>query len=247
MTTFDDYYFKMRSQGKELLSEDSKLFFYYGFTKNDYHNLSGSGVDMTAIKELLTGGLKEKRVRELDFARNSLKSSEPFIKNRMSRYVSKLDKVLENNYSLILFGPNSKGKSFIANYLLLKAYKEGYTVHNIQMRELSKIYNKEHFTQDETLYEEIVNSEFLVIDEMGKEPSTSNSLAACEEILKYRSRMGLVTILVTNLGVKEKNGVSGFKNRYGTSVTHILYKDYFAFLFTSEDNERLKGRKEWNL
>ena len=69
---------------------------------------------------------------------------------------------------------------------------------------------------EQDLLEKYKGVEFLVLEEIGKEIDSKISKPILEDLLRYREEHGLVTIICSNITIREIQEI------YGTSITSII-------------------------
>tara|TARA_Y100001951_G_scaffold105278_1_gene121411 strand:+ start:14320 stop:15126 length:807 start_codon:yes stop_codon:yes gene_type:complete len=193
--------------------------------------------------------VKEEEEVIIDVAENMF---QPFIYNYMNNGES-----FKKGHSLMLFGPNSSGKTFISTWMLSHAIISGKTGLFILFDDLYKNYNKYHNGnyEEDTKYilDFAKNCDFLVIDEMGKDNASETLVVFMEKLLKYRSNHNLTTVICTNMDLRKRvekeldNWVetNDFLSRYGNSCWQILLEKYHFFQFSNKSNFREKTRLKW--
>jgi hypothetical protein len=206
-----------------------------------------SGVPVHYIKELLEGEIVEKTCQEYDMVDKKLLPPFKGYEGLFNSYISNIDgKVLDNSLSLLFYSFNGAGKTHTSLHLLSEGLKKGLSCQYIVFKDLMFIYNRSEFAREkdsEELYHSITSSDLLVIDELGKESSTTpNILGALENIIKHRTCMSKATILITNLDVP-----STLENKYGSSVSNALLQNYRAITFSKHGNFRAHFRKKWDI
>lgn len=189
-------------------------------------------------------------VENLDRPVPTLSRGFPVYDRILKRYIAKLDTdVLTNGYSFIFYGYNGSGKTQTANHILALALDKGMSGYYIFFKELMILYNKAEFEHDkdaDKLYQYMMNTDLLVIDEVGKESSvTENLLGTFEQIIKYRTGLGKPTIMLMNIDFPKVD--VGFKARYKNSIYNALLKHYRVLRFHEDGEFRIKTRKEWSL
>lgn len=171
-----------------------------------------------------------------------------------------IDKMVSNGLSVVFFGFNGAGKTHSAKKLLYTAISSGYTGYYINVSEFQKLYNKVTFSGKATELEErvlkhIMQCDMLVLDEVGKESLTEQFLIMFELLLKTRATKEKSTVLVSNLNMCRPKGKnpgndrdmyeSEFKERYGSSISDLLYQYYRIFQLSKKGEFRKKERKSW--
>lgn len=198
--------------------------------------------------------LKNKIAYEWSFADNDIIRKEVNINLFANKYLSNADKVIKNGYSLLFFGKNGVGKSFLARVIAAKFVKLGIPTYVISHKDLYQYYNIDKFDNNSEFYgfyNYLINIPFLVIDELGKEGTkTESAVYFIEDAIKTRTSRNLPTAIITNLnlGAIENAYGDSIQEIYGDSVMSILAEKYKAFAFSSQNKDlRSSLSQEWDL
>lgn len=152
-------------------------------------------------------------------------------------YLTNIELMHDDNVSLILFGMNGNGKTWLSSLIVKEAYIHRYK----SMRVTLQSYIDMHFKRDreEIVYKlaKIEEVDFLVIDEVGKEVFSKGqfNIIALEELLRKRETLGLPTIICTNLPLR---GNGGLFMQYGKSIESLVNGNYFPVEFVGDDFRR---------
>lgn len=143
------------------------------------------------------------------------------VKGIIERYVNNIHDMFSDCVNLTFYGSNGSGKTFLTSLILKNAYYFRYTAKRITLKRYIDLKFMPSDQKDDAVWEEIRtvdNSEFLVVDEVGKEPNTKNdgNISVFEELLKYREEKGFPTILCTNLTLEN------LKEKYGSTVHSLV-------------------------
>lgn len=193
---------------------------------------------------------KPKEKGRLDKSQNLYNTViDPYFKDR--------SRILLEGQSLFFAGTNSLGKTVAATYLGLRMIQEDIPVyycwfpglHDLAIR--SKAGAPDDRMEAKALLDEIQSIEFLIVDELGKETTSSDLVKyLAESFLKAREEACLPTLLITNtpfeaLRTEPKQGHGG----YGPSFWAMLQERYRIFQFHERDdyatNLRLQNEIEW--
>lgn len=151
----------------------------------------------------------------------------------IQQYTSKLTTALKRGYGLIFQGDNGVGKTYFISYILMEAIKRGRTAYYTTMPDLD--FNIKRGFDDNDLAERLqwmLTSDFLAIDEMGKERAKSSNKymdGQVERILKRRLDDSNPLILATNMGIDE------MKKAYGATVGSMLSGKFQALTMAPGD------------
>ena len=166
------------------------------------------------------------------------------IRELFARYMDYLDEMFEDKINLILYGSNGSGKTYLSSLVVKEAYRRRYTSFMVTLKSFIDMHFKRD--KDELIAEkldEIVNSEFLVIDEVGKETFDKSqfNITVFEELLRERDTQGKPTIICTNLPLEERGGLY---EQYGKSIQSLIDGNFIKVKFESEDNRHDVTRKK---
>ena len=141
-----------------------------------------------------------------------------------------------------MWGANSTGKSFASAMILKEAVKAGYSAYCILANELKSVYiSPKQFDADNTVVDRVVNVDFLLIEDIGKEYSGKGSGWAelnLENLLRRRSRELKPVIITTNLSPTE------FKVRYKSSASAIVKESMIAVEVKGKDLRTVAAKKK---
>lgn len=159
---------------------------------------------------------------------------EPDIKQLFKNYLDNLPSMLSDVINLVLYGTNGSGKTYLACLIIKEAYRERYSSFIVTFQRLIDMHFKKEDKYFQERLQEIIESDFLVIDEIGKESRSNKSdynVAILEEILRTRDTLGRPTILCMNLLLDEEDG---FYEQYGSSVTSLVEGNFVKIKFTGK-------------
>lgn len=158
---------------------------------------------------------------------------------------------LKTNNGMFFIGKPGTGKTFMAGCMANELLKKGVHVIYIAAPELfEKISDyrvmKSSFSPDPTRYDEaitvynnIMNCELLIIDDLGTETGGPNRQPVLLEILNFRSSIKKKTVISTNLDMKNLASV------YDERVLSRIYGEFTVLKFIGDDL-RHKLKKENN-
>lgn len=164
-------------------------------------------------------------------------------KNIVEVYVDNLNKALNRGYSLLFIGDNGVGKTYFISYILIEAIKKKRSVYYTTMPKLDlnikRSYRKEHTGIDERL-QYMLSSDFLAIDELGKERVKEDNKymdAQIEGILKSRLDDNMPMLLASNMDLES------LEEAYGPTVSSMLLgKFQVAIMEPGDYREKMKKR-----
>lgn len=143
-----------------------------------------------------------------------------------------------NSESLFLVGQTGIGKTHISLAIAKEVSAKGYTVAYGSLLNYMRNIEKEHFnrsanTETDTL-QVLINSDLLILDDLGSEFQTNFSEAALYNILNSRINLGLPTIISSNLSGKD------LQQKYNDRIVSRLLSVYKLLLFVGQDIRQLK-------
>lgn len=126
--------------------------------------------------------------------------------------------------SLLLYGPTGVGKSFlsdcIANFLLASGHSVVYYSSVTLFEELSTLLSKRVGEDNSLFNEELLESDLLVIDDLGTEFVNSYTIGKFFQIINERGNRGKSTIISSNLDFKT------LKERYSERIASRIIADF---------------------
>lgn len=149
----------------------------------------------------------------------------------LRRYLENIPLMFSDGINLLFYGPNGTGKTWISSLIVKEAYIRRYSTYRVTLQELIDMTFKNDENTEFRLHR-IVTSEFLAIDEIGKEIFHKNqyNIIRLEEILRKRETLGRPTIVCTNLQIDDLTTI------YGSSISSLLMGSYIQLLMDGEDN-----------
>lgn len=166
-----------------------------------------------------------------------------------SGYVDSFEEALKEGYSFLFYGPNSTGKTYLAQWVLSCVIEEGYKGYYIHFKDYMEMYNAvvHRGTTHPALLKWIEKCDLLVLDELGKESKASpNVIGELERLLKLRTEARLPTIVVTNLFAEPDHPDEDcIIKRYGNSVLSVMHSRYKMLRFSHRVDFRKETRKVW--
>lgn len=139
-------------------------------------------------------------------------------------YRRKLRTALKHGYGLLLLGDNGVGKTMFLSLVLLKAVRLGFSAFYTTMPQLAHdIKRGFNDRRKQERLEWYLTSDFVAIDEMGKERWRAGDdfmRVEVERILKQRYDDARPTLIATN------TDVDGLEAMYGATITSIFHGKY---------------------
>ena len=139
-----------------------------------------------------------------------------------SKITQKLDLYLSkfpfNKFkNLIITGPTGTGKTYCAALVQHELTQKGFAVHMTSTFNLVKRMKDYLFGQDATVPADFFNSDLLIIDDLGAEPTIKNSDEMLYTVINERYSNNLPLLITTNLS---KDQVA---NRYDDRILGRIY------------------------
>lgn len=110
--------------------------------------------------------------------------------------------------NLIFFGPPELGKTFVADCIAQCVMERAYLVRRVTAYRLCEIMRKNQFDGSEgRAAEGVMESDLLMIDDLGTEPQTKNTSVYLFQVLNERNMNGRHTIISTNLNPEKMSAM----------------------------------------
>lgn len=143
------------------------------------------------------------------------------------------------DYNLLFYGNTGLGKSYLSGIITTELIKKGKKVKYIRAAKMFSDYDeyKFHDYSKKEEIEELYNSDLLVIDDLGSENITKNSIAFLFELVNDRLLNEKKILINTNLAMNE------FSKAYTVRLTSRIYESFKIFRFEGNDIriEKLKN------
>lgn len=149
--------------------------------------------------------------------------------------------VKEGPHNMLMFGPAGTGKTFLTNCLARALIEKQHTVSYERAGDLFDRMSKLNFSarsdpEAESINRRVIESELLIIDDLGTEFATDFTRARFFSIISNRLSNGMSTVISTNLSMNQ------IKDYYGERVSSRLMGDYILLPFYGADLRIAKGR-----
>ncbi len=158
------------------------------------------------------------------------------IKEEAINYCKNFDDI---NYNLFFYGSTGLGKTFLSSIIAKNLLDKGKTVIYERATKMFSLYDDYKF-KDYTLKEEVdklYNCDLLVIDDLGSEFITKNSVAFLFDLVNERLINNKKIIINTNFELSQ------FSENYTVRLTSRIYENFKIFGFSGQDI-RIKKLKE---
>lgn len=155
------------------------------------------------------------------------------VRSRIREYIENMDEHLEKGTGVFLFGSTGLAKTGIASILLMEALKRRRTGYFTTLDQCVNLYAGGW--KDEKIKEQyqdvILDTDVLVLDEVGNEARTNTNLVgSCfNDVIRRRANNLQTTIITSNLLFKK------LKDVYGEEVHSILHECTIPFEFSGVD------------
>ena len=154
-------------------------------------------------------------------------------------FISYINNIHDNFYNcrgIYMYGSNGSGKSMCASMIIKEAYKHRYTAYRVTFAEYLNIYTRawsaKSLNEKDELEIDLYKykaSEFLALEEIGKEIENSVTIPILEDLLRYREDKELPTIICTNLRMTK------LREQYGESIFSLLQGNNMPVKIEGED------------
>lgn len=141
--------------------------------------------------------------------------------------------------NLLFYGKSGLGKTFMMRAIHQELVNKNKIVHFTSAYKWFELAKKSYFGLESLAYEELLNADMLMIDDLGTEPLQENiTVPQLFNVINERHSRGLHTILSTNLDLPS------FSQRYTERVTSRLEDKRFATIipFVGEDVRKKMGK-----
>ena len=197
------------------------------------------------IREILSGKNLRYRGIPSEYVKATLGDFqlEEALNDFFTKYLTNIELMFDDNVSLILYGKNGNGKTWLSSLIVKEAYIYRFSSFRVTLQSFIDM----HFRKGEEEYRDklnkIISADFLVIDEVGKETFAKNqfNIIVLEELLRQRETLGKPTVICTNLPL---NGDGGLFSQYGNSIKSLVEGNYVPIEFNSDDHRRSITKKK---
>lgn len=143
-----------------------------------------------------------------------------------------------NSESIFLIGQTGVGKTHISLAIAKQVSAKGYTVAYGSLLNYMRIIEKEHFKRSSNAETDtlqlLINTDLLILDDLGSEFQTSFSESMLYNIINSRINLGLPTIISSNLSGND------LQQKYNDRIVSRLLSVYKLLLFVGHDVRQLK-------
>lgn len=169
-------------------------------------------------------------------------------KRTLTQYGLKIVQYLRAGNGLLLFGPNSHGKTHAACALLKEAIRHAAKCLFLESDCVTsaRIDNTPFDAMPGwSLLARARDVDLLVLDDLGAEHVTAFDQRCVEGLLRYRINRNKATIVTTNLEPRPKEGekIGEFEKAYGRSLKRVLEEKILPVLVSGTDWRARKKRE----
>lgn len=163
------------------------------------------------------------------FDRTIYKKIDPKTTEKIDIFINKFPQNKLKN--LILTGPTGTGKTYCANLIKYELTQKGYQVYLTNTFNLVKRMKDYLYGQDQTVPHDFFESDLLIIDDLGAEPSIKNGDELLYTVINERYSNNKPFIITTNLS---KDQIS---TRYEDRIFGRIYdkNKTASFIFNGKD------------
>lgn len=167
----------------------------------------------------------------------------------IEKYTDHIAEFYRQGMGLYLSGDIGTGKTMLSNLVMKWLVHQGYTCFATTFSQMIEMYTAGWTDRDEKAWfqRKFLNSQFLLLDDIGKERETKIALneTTFDAVLRQRVSNGRPTLITTNLDGKE------IKEGYGSAILSLIHEQSLEKVVTGTDfrpkanerrvNEVLKG------
>ena len=159
-------------------------------------------------------------------------------KEKVIKYLDKLDKAYEKGIGLYLYGGRGLGKSFLEAVIAKNVLRKGYTALYTTLSEVVTMFGDSFYDKDarDRYQQEVLQVQFLIIDDIDKIfiSAKSNYVpAAFDQLIRTRSNELLPTIISSN---KKREELFTQDENFYVSALSLLAEHLLDIIFVGQDN-----------
>jgi DNA replication protein DnaC len=144
-----------------------------------------------------------------------------------------------NSESIFMYGKTGVGKTHLSLSIAKYAAEKGYTVAYGSLINYLSTIEREHFgkvseAENNDTMNLLINTELLVLDDLGSEFYTGFYESATYNIINSRINLGLPTIINTNLTTEE------LQKKYNDRIISRIFGVFNTLYFSGEDIRQIK-------
>ena len=167
----------------------------------------------------------------------------------VSAYMDNIKSADRNGLGLLMWGTNGNGKTSLACIMLMYACDKKYSAFYTTLQNLLNMIMDSFKSDDQKNHvrDLLVNVDFLVVDEVGKEHIKKNKetgtvfgITEFEEILRHREGMKKPTFIVSNSRPQQMEA------RYGISIGSLFQGTLKTIEVTGVDTRKTVKQQSWD-
>lgn len=166
----------------------------------------------------------------------------PEIVDAMMKYLEGHANFVSRGIGLLIGGPYGAGKTMLTTLLLKELLKKGYKCYSTTFASTVEAFTAGWKSHEEQRYfqEKFVNSDVLLLDDLGREFRSKNGLneTTFDNILRTRVQGGRPTFITTNMPLSE------LEKGYGSAVLSLLREVSLEYSFPENDTEDFRERSQ---
>ncbi len=148
-------------------------------------------------------------------------------------YIENTDKYYKQGVGLYLYGTSGLGKTLLASIALTEALKKGYTGYFTDLTQCITMLLEGWYEKDKkfNFIDKITESDFLVIDDIGREYSPASKLNETTFDMVFRERANrMLPIIITSTKYQEELAVE-----YGSRILSLFHEHLLPVEFKGAD------------
>lgn len=139
-----------------------------------------------------------------------------------------------NGKNLFLYGATGLGKTFLSSCIAKAVLQKGYGVYYQPAYRIFRVFEEYKFNEDDKKIlkmqmERIMNTDLLIIDDLGTEMVTAYTAEVLFDLINTRMNTRQSTIISTNLDFSDMETI------YSARIASRVVGNYFLLEFTGED------------
>lgn len=139
--------------------------------------------------------------------------------------------------SILMSGKTGLGKTHLSLAIANKVLDKGFDVYYDSIQNIMDNLEREHFGKlpsQESIREDILNCDLLIIDDLGVEFSTQYTVSELHNIINTRLLRSLPTIISTNLEMND------LEQKYTQRIASRIMGSYYPLRFFGKDIRQMK-------
>lgn len=151
----------------------------------------------------------------------------------IGRYTDNITEFARQGMGLYLSGDVGTGKTMISNLILKWLVHQGYTCFSTTFSQMIEMYTAGWTDKEEKQWfqRKFLNSQFLLLDDIGKERETKIALneSTFDAVLRQRVSDGRPTMITTNLTAEE------LQEGYGSAILSLIKEQSLEEVISGDD------------